>query len=413
MIEAPISQHLDAVRSTSAPFVEFLLGSAWAKRMGAHDICDFVVGNPHDMPLPAYVEAIRRASVPLHAGWFGYMTNEPLARDVVARSLRERLGIAFESDDVFMTRGASSALLIALSTVLKPGDEVIFLSPPWFFYAPMIAFARGVPVRVRVHPTTFDIDIDAVAMAITPRTRAVIVNSPNNPTGKIYPPGTLDRLAAVLSAASAKYGRAVYLVSDESYNRILFDGRRFPSPTAHYPHSFLVYSYAKALLTPGQRLGYLALPSSMPCRERMRAALFSTQCSGYGFPDAVLQRAITDLEPLCIDMGRLARRRDLLVDSLRSQGYDVHIPEGSWYLLPRSPLADDAAFADLLAADDVFVLPGRIVDLPGYFRISLTASDEMVERSLPRFAAAAEAAHSACVGVGAARGRVPSAAAAS
>jgi aspartate aminotransferase len=392
MFEAPISQHVEAARRASWPFVEFLLQSAWGRRLGDEGICDFVVGNPHEMPLPAYVEAIRRASVPLRPDWFGYKTNEPAAREAAAISLRDRLDIPFESEDLFLTKGASSALTIALSTILEPGDEVIFLSPPWFFYESMIAFTRGLPVRVRVEPQSFDLDPQAVAAAISPRTRAVIVNSPNNPTGRIYPPATLERLAAVLWAASAEHGRAVYLISDESYNRILFDERRFPSPTGYYPYSFLVYSYAKALLTPGQRLGYLALAPSMPDRERMRAAVFTTQCSGYGFPDAVLQHALPELELLCIDMNRLRQRRDFLLDNLRRLGYDVQTPEGAWYLLPRSPLADDAAFVELLAAEDVFALPGCVVELPGYFRLSLTASDEMVERSVRGFAAAIEAA---------------------
>jgi aspartate aminotransferase len=256
----------------------------------------------------------------------------------------------------------------------------------------MIAFARGVPVRVKVDLSTFDLDVDAISGAITPRTRAVIVNSPNNPTGRIYPPETLDRLARVLTSASEANGRTIYLLSDEAYNRILFDGRTFPSPTGHYPNSFLLYSYGKTLLAPGQRLGYLALPPTMPGRERMRQALMLTQFSGYGVPDAVLQYALPELEPLCIDLAQLQRRRDVLVGALREQGYDVHVPEATFYLLPRSPLPDDGAFADLLAAEDVFVLPGRIVELPGYFRISLTATDDMVERAVPRFAAAIEAA---------------------
>lgn len=392
MMETPVSQHLDAVHAASAPFVEFLRTSAWASRMGSPGICDFVAGNPHDMPLPGYVEAIRKASIPRDPSWFAYKDNERVARDAAAESLRARLAIPFEADDVFMTKGASTALAVALATIVTPGDEVVFLSPPWFFYESMIAFARGVPVRVKVDPTSFDVDVDAVAAAISPRTRAVIVNSPNNPTGRIYPPETLARLARLLTAASGEHGRTIYLLSDEAYNRILFDDRRFPSPTGHYPNSFLLYSYGKTLLTPGQRLGYLALPPTMPGRERMRSAILMTQFSGYGVPDAVLQHAMPDLEPLCIDLARLQRRRDTLVAALREQGYDVHVPEGTFYLLPRSPLADDAAFAELLAADDVFVLPGRIVELPGYFRISLTATDDMVERSIPRFARAMEAA---------------------
>jgi aspartate aminotransferase len=393
MIEAPISQHLDAVQAASGRFVEFLMTSTWSKRrVAGDDICDFVVGNPHDMPLPAYVEAIRRASIPQDPGWFSYQLNEAAPRDAAAQSLRERLGIAYEAEDVFLTKGASSALVLALSTVLEPGEEVLFQSPPWFFYESMIAFVRGVPVRVRVADTTFDLDVDAIAAAISPQTRAVVVNSPNNPTGRIYPPETVRRLAGLLTAASQEYGRAIYLVSDESYNRILFDGRRFASPTAHYPYSFLVYSYAKTLLTPGQRLGYLALAPSMPDRARMRAAVLAAQYNGVGMPDAVLQHALPELERLCIDLTQLQRRRDLLADTLRGQGYEVHIPEGAFFMLARSPLADDSAFAELLAAEDIFVLPGHVVELPGYFRISLTASDAMLERSLGGFAAAIKTA---------------------
>ena len=390
-MEAPISQHLEAVQGASAPFIEFLTGSAWTKRMGEPGICDFVAGNPQDMALPEYVKAIRKASVPQDPHWFAYKSNEPVAREVATASLRERLGIPFDAEDVFMTKGASTALAIALATIVSPGDEVIFLSPPWFFYESMIAYARGVPVRVKVDLETFDLDVNAIEAAITPRTRAIIVNSPNNPTGRIYPPETLTRLAEVLTAASRRNGKAIYLLSDEAYNRILFDGRRFPSPTAYYPYSFLLYSYGKTLLAPGQRLGYLAIPPTMPGRERMRTAVVTTQFSGFGVPDAVLQHALPDLEPLCIDLDQLQRRRDTLVAALREQGYDVHVPEATFYLLPRSPIPDDVAFTELLAADDVFVLPGRIVELPGYFRISLTASDDMVDRSVPRFERAIDA----------------------
>ncbi len=254
----------------------------------------------------------------------------------------------------------------------------------------MIAFAHAVPVRVKIDMATFDLDVDAIAAAITPHTRAVIVNSPNNPTGRIYPPETLERLAEVLSAASSAHGRAIYLLSDEAYNRIFFDGANFTSPTGYYPNSLLLYSYGKTLLAPGQRLGYLALPPSMPEKDAMRAAVLVSQFSGHGVPDAVLQHALPTIEPLCIDVVQLQRRRDVMVDALRAQGYELHVPEGTFYLLPRSPMTDDAAFSERLAEDDVFVLPGRIVELPGYFRISLTANDEMVERSLPRFAAAIE-----------------------
>jgi aspartate aminotransferase len=387
-----ISAHAEAARRASAPFMEFLANAAWTNRPPGDGACDFLFGNPQDMPLPAYVEALRRATVPQDPAWFAYKLNEPPARAAAAASLRQRLQLPYEDADLFLTKGAWGALAIALQTVVDEGDEVIFVSPPWFFYESLIALVGGVPVRVRIDLDTFDLDLDAIAAAITPRTRAIIVNSPNNPTGRIYPPALLEDLGRVLTQAGQANDRPIYLLSDEAYNRVLFDGRSFPSPTAHYSYSFLIYSYGKTLLAPGQRLGYLALAPTMPNRGRMRDAVFHVQFTAYGLPDAVLQYALPEIEPLCIDLAALQRRRDVLVAELRSQGYELHVPEGTFYLLPRCPIPDDVAFAERLAADDVLVLPGRLVEMPGWLRLSLTASDEMVERAIPRFKAAIDAA---------------------
>ncbi|MGH9178132.1 MAG: aminotransferase class I/II-fold pyridoxal phosphate-dependent enzyme [Acidimicrobiales bacterium] len=387
-----ISAHAEAAHRAAAPFMEFLADSAWLHRAPGDGVCDFLFGNPQDMPVPGYVDALRRATVPHDPAWFAYKLNEAPARAAAAASLRRRLGLPYEDEDLFLTKGAWGALAIALQTVVGAGDEVIFVSPPWFFYESLIALVGGTPVRVRIDLDTFDLDLDAIAASITPRTRAIVVNSPNNPSGRIYPPALLERLGRLLTEASADHGRAIYLLSDEAYNRILFDGRSFPSPTAHYPWSFLIYSYGKTLLAPGQRLGYLALAPTMPDRGRMREAVFHVQFVAYGLPDAVLQYALPEIEPLCIDLAALQRRRDVLVGGLRSQGYELHVPEGTFYLLPRCPIPDDVAFAKGLAADDVLVLPGRLVEMPGWFRLSLTASDEMVERAIPRFKAAIDAA---------------------
>ena len=288
-----------------------------------------------------------------------------------------------------MTNGAIAAIAVVLGALVDPGDEVIFISPPWFFYEAHIVANGGTPVRVRCDPTTFDLDLDAIAAAITERTRAILINSPNNPTGKIYPPATLERLADILRAASERLGRDIYLMSDEAYSRIIYDNHPYTSPTQFYPNSFLIYTYGKTLLTPGQRIGYIALPPTMPNRERMRPALMAAQLmAGYAYPNALLQHAIGDLEQLSIDIPHLQRKRDRMVGALGEMGYDVHMPEGTFYLLPRSPLADDLAFMERLAQHNVFCLPGKVVEMPGYFRISLTANDDMIERALLGFAAA-------------------------
>lgn len=379
--------------STLEPLYRFFTGSTWAARREVEGISDFVAGNPHEMPPPGVVEALQRWSVPQDQDWFAYREAVPGAKEAVVRSLRERLDVPFEEDDVFLTNGAFSGLAVALKSVLAPGDEVLFLSPPWFFYELIIRSLGADPVQVKVVPPAFDPDIGSIADAITARMRAIVVNSPNNPTGRIYPPEFLRKLADVLTEASARNGRPIYLVSDESYNRILFDGNVFESPTAFYPRSFLVYTYGKTLLTPGQRLGYLAFPPSMPDRELMRGAVFMMQFAmGYAVPNVVLQRALPDLDRLSIDIRHVQAKRDHMVRALRDMGYEVGVPEGTFYLLPRSPIEDDLLFAEMLAVHDVFVLPGTLVELPGYFRVSLTANDGMIERALPGFERAMAAA---------------------
>jgi aspartate aminotransferase len=384
-----VSERILAAREAVAPVIRFMTRTPWIAKMGDPAMSDFVLGNPQEMPLPGFVEALGRWSVPRDKNWFAYKNSEPEAQAVVAASLRERRGVPFEDRDICLTNGAFAALAVTLCATVNPGDEVIFISPPWFFYEALIVTYGGRPVRVKVDPATFDLDLDAIAAAITERTRAIIINSPNNPTGKIYPPETLSRLADLLTEASERNGRPVYLLSDEAYSRIVFDGREYPSPTAFYPNSFLLYTYGKTLLTPGQRIGYIALPPTMPHRDVMREAIFAAQMiTGFAFPNALLQHALGDLERLSIDVGHLQRKRDRLVEALRGMGYSLHVPEGTFYLLVRSPIEDDWAFVDMLAARDVLCLPGTVVEEPGYFRISLTASDEMIERALPGFEAA-------------------------
>lgn len=189
--------------------------------------------------------------------------------------------------------------------------------------------------------------------------------------------------------ASERHGRRIYLISDEPYRRIRFDGNAFPSPLSFYPCAMMTYSYSKVTLTPGQRIGYLALPPTMPDRAKVRAAIQAVQFShGYLFPNAILQHAIADLETISIDMERMHRKRDRMIEILSDIGYQVHVPEGTFYLLPRTPWSDDLEFIRLLESQDILCLPGTILEFPGFFRISLTASEEMIEQSQTGFAAA-------------------------
>ena len=394
MVEHRLATKLDRILQGQVPLLRFFSESPWSTRDPADpDNADFVAGNPQEMVMPEFVEILQKWAVPKDKDWYAYKFNEPYAQ-AAAAALRDRRGVPFEDDDIFLTDGAFAGLNITIGTVTDPGDEVVFTSPPWFFYEALIIGHGATPVRVKLKQPSWDLDIDAIAGAITERTRAIIINSPNNPTGRIYPAEQLEELARVLTEASDRKGRPVYLVSDEAYWRIVFDDREYVSPTDFYPWSFLIYTYGKTLLTPGQRLGYIALPPTMPDREGMRQALMIAQLTigGHGVPNAALQRALGDLEKLSVDVKALQRRRDRMVESLRASGYDLHSPEGTFYLLPRSPIEDDVAFTEQLARDKVFILPGALVEMPGWFRISITGNDDMVERALPIFERAAKAA---------------------
>lgn len=393
----PTSRRIQTILNAAAPIYRFAGGALYTENVGKPGMSDFAFGNPHEMPIAGLGAALAHYSTPQNKDWFAYKMNEPAARKVVVSSLQKQRGIPFETEDIFLTNGAFAAIAVALGTIVDAGDEVIFNSPPWFFYEPLILSHDGVPIRVKVNPQTFDLDLDAIQAAITPRTRAIIVNTPNNPTGKIYPRATLQALADILTTASQRNRRTIYLLADESYCRILFDGRTLISPTEFYPHTFLIYTYGKTLLAPGQRIGYIALPPTMPLNDRLalRPALFVSQlATGYFFPNALMLYALPDLENLSIDIAHLQEKRDWLVSALCEMGYQLHSPEGTFYLLPRSPLADDWAFVQLLTQYNILCMPGEIVEMPGYFRISLTANDEMIERALPGFRAAITQAHS-------------------
>jgi aspartate aminotransferase len=382
-----VAARVELQQRALAPFLDVVTRGPAARMPRDRPVADFLAGNPQEGALPGFLDALARWSVPQAPDWFGYRVTDPGARAAAAAGLRERLDLPVGADDVFLARGASGGLVMALQAIVDPGDEVVFVSPPWFFYEAMIIAAGGVPVRAHADPATFDLDVPAIAAALTHRTRAVVVNTPNNPTGKIYPPATLERLASALTEASERHGRPLYLVSDEAYCRILFDGRPFHAPARFYPRTLMLHTYSKSALAPGQRLGFVALAPTMPDREDVANALvLAGFLSGAGLPDAIMQYALADIDALSIDLAHLQRKRDRMVAALREQGYELHVPEATFYLLPRSPIADDTAFAERLARRDVYVLPGRAVEMPGRFRISLTATDAMIDQALPVFA---------------------------
>ena len=386
MGDRPAAKRLDELVQALGPVLWFFRESTWSKRVGDATLCDFVAGNPHDPPLPEIVDALQRHAVPLSKDHFAYMQNNVDSQRVAAEALSAEHGIDYDPLDLTLTPGTFGALSVVLRALVDDGDEVIFVSPPWFFYEAMIMESGGTPVRVVSEAPEFDLPIEAIERAITPKTRAVLINTPNNPSGRIYPPDDLEQLGTILFSASERNGEPIYLLSDESYRRILFDGRTFTSPAKFYDATMVLYTYGKQLLAPGQRLGYIAMPPTMPDRESLRDALTISQVlGGWQWPNNDMQYALPDLEKASVDIPHLQQRRDRVVTALTEIGYELNTPDSTFYIIVKSPIEDDQEFTEILASHNVFVLPGRIFELPGYFRISITANDDMIERGIPGF----------------------------
>ena len=280
--------HVQRAHQSIASIYDFLAKyERWIDAAG-DQCCDFALGNPQTMPMEGFVAALRKAVSPQNPAWYAYKANEGSSREIVRESLRKLTGLEYPAENIFLTNGATGAHLVVMKALIGPDDEVIYNNPPWFFYEGMILHSGGRPVAVDTRPDTFDLDVDAIEQAVTGDTRFVIVNSPNNPTGKVYSPETLRRLGEVLERASERIGRPIYLVSDEVYRAIVYDGAGFHSPTTFYRNSIMVYSYGKTLLTPGQRVGYIALSPDMDDLEGLRTILLSTQIlSGLGHGERI------------------------------------------------------------------------------------------------------------------------------
>lgn len=374
-----------------SPISEFYAQATYMNRRIEPDSLDLTLGDAYAVPPEGFVEALQRSSVPQNSSWYGYKGNIPESQVTVSTSLKDKRGLSILPEDIFMTNGTTAGLEICLLMLASEGDEVIILTPPWLGYRRMIHFTNALCVGVPLDTKTFDMDLEAIASAITERTRAIIINLPHNPTGKIFSATTLERLAAILTEASNHYGNPIYIISDETFSRVVFDNQVCPSATQFYPFSFLVYGYSKVLMAPGQRIGYIALPSTMPNRQEIRRAIVFLQSAfGWCFPSALMQYALGDLEQLSINIEHLQKKRDWMVKALRDMGYKMRTPDATFFLLVQAPWEDDCSFVELLASHNVFVLPGTPQEIPGYFRISLTATEDMLYRALPKFQAAME-----------------------
>lgn len=365
----------------------FEQGSQMKEKYGAGNVFDFSLGNPNLEPPTRFNEVLGKLVNDTVPGRHGYMPNAGYVetRQAVADYLNTFNRARFSPGEIVMTVGAGGALNVVLKTILNPGEEVVIPSPYFVEYNFYIDNHQGVPRIVPTKPD-FSIDFDAISEAITEKTRAVLINSPNNPTGKVYGEGELNRLSDILSNYSEQFGQPIYLISDEPYRKIVYDGVTVPSVFNAYNESFVVTSFSKDLSLPGERIGYLAANPDISDKDVIIAGLvLCNRCLGYVNAPALMQRAIPYLLEESVDITLYQKKRDMLCSGLASFGYDIVKPEGTFYLFPKAPIEDDVAFVSALLKEKILAVPGSGFGGPGHFRIAYCVSDEVIEGALPGF----------------------------
>ena len=354
---------------------------------GAENVFDFSLGNPNLPPPKAFSDTLIDKATSCSLGDHCYMVNAgyPHVRQAVATYLSQEQGVAVEAGDLLMTTGAASALNVIFKALLDPGEEVIVPTPRFVDYEFYIDNHSGVS---RLVPTTadFDLDISVIGQAITSKTKAVLFNSPNNPTGRIYSAERLHQLGELLREKSKAFGHTIYLVADEPYRKIVFDGNQTPSTFQAYEQSIIANSYSKDLSIPGERIGYAVVhPQATYKAEIINAMNFTLRILGFINAPALMQRVVADVQGASADVGEYLRKRDLLCDGLAQAGYEFFKPQGTFYLFCRSPIADDMAFAAILQEELIICTPGIGFASPGYFRLAFCVDDDVIIRSMPGF----------------------------
>ena len=370
----------------------FEVGIALKAQYGDDKVFDLSLGNPVVEPPEQFNRELLRLAQEPGPGSHRYMPNAgyPETRSAVAQTLAEETGLSFSAGDIVMSCGAAGGINVTLRATLNPGDEIIVLSPYFGEYVYYVDNHNGIPVIV---PTAedFRLDLAAIESAITPRTRGIILNSPNNPSGVVYSGEDIRDLAALLYRKQRELNTEIYIISDEPYRRLLYDGLTYPQVFPHYDRTIVVNSHAKDLGLPGERIGYIAVHPGYPNKgELVDGMIFCTRTLGFVNAPALMQHVVRGLQGVSVDVAEYQRKRDFLHSHLTELGYSVVKPQGAFYLFPRSPLPDDAAFVDALQEWNVLVVPGKGFGTPGHFRISYCVDDWVLAGAIAGFARAAE-----------------------
>jgi len=361
-------------------------GTRLKKLYGEDKVFDFSLGNPNVPPPEAFkarLRAVVEADDPsLHA----YMPNAglPEARAAIASRASAEQGVALGAEQVVVTVGAAGALNIVFKALLEPGDEVLVSSPYFVEYGFIADNHGGVLKSVPALPD-FSLDVPALEAAMGPATKIVLINTPHNPTGKIYSSASLAALAAAMERKGREHGHAIYLVSDEPYRKLAYGGVAVPSALACYPSSIVVTSHSKDLSLPGERIGYAAVnPRADDVEALMGALALANRILGYVNAPSLMQKVIAGIGDACVDVSIYERKRDRLASALKAVGYDFDLPEGAFYLFPKCPI-EESRFLALLKEENILTVPGSGFGTPGYFRIAYCVDDKVIEGSLPGF----------------------------
>ncbi|HPQ53979.1 MAG TPA: pyridoxal phosphate-dependent aminotransferase [Spirochaetota bacterium] len=365
-------------------------GSLLKAKFGDENVYDFSLGNPDIAPPDKFFDVLSHIIHSRENGKHGYMPNAgfPDVNEVIAGKVSREHGITVSASQIVMTCGAAGGMNVVLKTILNPGDEVIVIKPYFVEYGFYVQNHNGTIVLAESNED-FSLNIENIQKAITPKTKAVIINSPNNPTGRIYPEKDIQSLSEMLRENSS--ASPIYLISDEPYRDIIYDSVTVPSVLAHYDNAFVITSYSKTLSVPGERIGYIAVsPNCSDLTQLMAGLVLSNRILGFVNAPALMQRVVAELIDESVDVDAYRRRRDLFVDGLQAAGYEFPVPEGAFYIFCKSPIPDDVAFAKHLLQYNILAVPGVGFGGPGYFRLAYCVSEDVISRSLPKFKEAIE-----------------------
>ena len=377
------------VKNNSAIRMMFEEGNRLRAKYGADKVFDFSLGNP-SVPAP---DSVREAIIELVNNTdptvlHGYMSNAGFedVRQTIAESLNRRFDTKFSAKNLIMTVGAASGLNVILKTVLNPGEEVIVFAPYFLEYGAYVRNYDGVLVEISPDTTTFQPNLAEFEQKITPKTKAVIVNTPHNPTGVVYSEETIRKLSAILEAKQKEFGTVIYLISDEPYRELAYDGVEVPYLTKYYDNTVVGYSYSKSLSLPGERIGYLVIPDEADGSEELiSAATIANRTLGCVNAPSLIQKVVAKCVDAKTDLAAYDKNRQALYNGLKECGFECIKPQGAFYLFVKSPVEDEKAFCEAGKKYNILLVPGSSFACPGYVRLAYCVSYDTIVNSLPEF----------------------------